>query len=65
MLDTVLLQDGGQIALGHIVFKRAIAEDCGGLSGRALFFTPLGHAQGQVFGICYAFDAGANGDRTR
>ena len=54
MLHAVLLQDGGQIALGYIVLESTVTENGCGLGRRTLLLAPLSHAQSQGLCICRA-----------
>ena len=43
----MLLQNGGEVGLGDIVFKGAVAEHAGRVSGRRQFLVPVDNALGQ------------------
>lgn len=43
----MLLQNGREVGLGHVVGKRAVAEHDGGVAGRRQLFAPGDHAVGQ------------------
>ena len=53
----MLLQDGGQVALGHVIGKGAVAEHTGGVARGSLLLVPGHDAQGQRLGIGHG-DAG-------
>ena len=43
----MLLEDGGEVGLGHIVGKGAVAEDHGAFTRRSQCLVPLDDAEGQ------------------
>ena len=47
VFEAVLLEDGGEVGLGHVVGEGAVAEDDGGVAGRGQLLVPGHDAQCQ------------------
>ena len=50
--QSVLLKDGRQVGLGHIIGEGAVAENDGGFASGFQFFVPGYYAESQRFDVC-------------
>ena len=62
--ETVLLEDGGEVGLGHVVGEGAVAEDDGGFSGGLQCLVPRHEAEGQRLHVGLR-DGGREADEQR
>ena len=50
-MDAVLIEDGSQVGLRHVIGEGAVAEHASGVAAGGELLVPVGDTQGQRFGV--------------